>query len=67
MKFGAFCSYFCKEILKRLNKKINFIPSCDKIYAQKSKNFLDKFTKIDEKFGCRVNLYIFKYNHALAR
>ena len=67
MKFGAFYSCFCKEILKRLNKKINFIPSCDKIYPQKSKNFLDKFIKFDEKFGRRVNLYIFKYNHALAR
>ena len=39
------------------------MPSCDKIYAQKSKNFLDKFIKFDR----RVNLYIFKYNHALAR
>ena len=67
MKFGVFCSYFYKEILKILNKKINFIPSCDKIQAQKSKNFLDKFAKFDEKFGRRVNLYIFKYNHALAR
>ena len=67
MKFGVFCSYFYKEILKILNKKINFIPTCDKIQAQKSKNFLDKFAKFDEKFGRRVNLYIFKYNHALAR
>ena len=67
MKFGVFCSYFYKEILKILNKKINFIPSCDKIYAQKSKKFLDKFAKFDEKFDRRVNLYNFKYNHALAR
>ena len=43
------------------------MQSCDKIQAQKSKNFLDKFIKFDEKIGRRVNLYIFKYNHALAR
>ena len=43
------------------------MPSCDKIQAQKSKKFLDKFAKFDEKFGRRVNLYIFKYNHALVR
>ena len=41
--------------------------TCDKICVQKSKKWLDKFAKFDEKFSRRVNLYNFKYNHALAR
>ena len=43
------------------------MPTCDKIQAQKSKNVQINFAKFDEKFSRRVNLYIFKYNHALAR
>ena len=43
------------------------MPTCNKIQAQKSKNAQIKFAKFDEKFSRRVNLYIFKYNHALAR